>query len=1101
MHAPRQFVVLGLWCAALLPACGAREAGGADVDAGPTLIARVTLDAGGTRVTAVTALAQAHASSDAPRARAQGVLGAIRAHRPFADRLGASMKLAREGDRFHASRATSPSPWSVVGEHLDVSLPLHADGTTRLAIEGAPTVSLALTPLDVAHVQSELVDGALVAVDAVQAIATGDPAGAIDASRADDVVQLVDARGFEELRLVRTPPSLGAPHSPDAARVITRYRIERGPGVAALRLREGRVEALDREGVVRIATAPMVAFGADGAARALEVSLEADDVLRVELDPRGLALPIAIDPAWTATVSGMANGHTYGPALVLSTGKVLVLGGSAGPPADLYDPSTALFVATPPYAGTGPRDQPGGALLPGGDVLAGGGWGTSTGVTERYAPGTNTWATTATAAANVGVYVALASGLVLQVPTLSNKAQTYDASTGLWTDTGAFPSLKQNFEVTRLSSGKVLVTGGLANGSGAITSTADLYDPATRSFATASPMLVARTHHRTVLLGDGTVLVAGGANAAVVNVSTTEIYDPTTNKWTAGPPMLTPRAAFAFVPITGGFLAAGGGAAGGGGYISAAEIYDPTAKLWRAAAPMLTARSYAASTALPSTGGALIAGGLSVVGSSTAEVFTPRANGAPCVAGGDCTSTFCADGVCCNAACAGACQACDLVAAPGVCSAISGAPHAGHPTCGDALCKSGACVTSCASDAECAATAYCGGTCLPRKANGALCSAAKECTSGACADGVCCNVTCGGSCLACNLAGLSGTCSPRPATSACGALASCSGATLSPGGHCSGSDGTCTAAAASTCPGALKCANASSCLARCNSTADCATGTCSPVSGTCDGSVLDAGAGDSAVADSATADSASADSTTADSASADSGTPDTGTSVSDATTVDADGGQPTEKPNVTGTFVTCVRDGECASGHCSDGVCCDTACKEHCHTCILPGSPGKCVEAPVGVDLRGDCGAASQCLSTCGPGGACIGAGTGTLCARSRCLSASTGVGPAVCIRPGAACPSDEAVRFDCAPFACEPVFGACRNACTNTNDCAPGFLCDVGQRLCVAGAIPAASDAGGCSVEGSSAGATGGGEPWIAGGVVIAALGLARGARRRRRR
>ncbi|MBI5546013.1 MAG: Ig-like domain-containing protein [Deltaproteobacteria bacterium] len=47
---------------------------------------------------------------------------------------------------------------------------------------------------------------------------------------------------------------------------------------------------------------------------------------------------------------------------------------------------------------------------------------------------------------------------------------------------------------------------------------------------------------------------------------------------------------------------------------------------------------------------------------------------------------------------------------------------------------------------------------------GTACTSASQCLSSACADGVCCNSFCSGGCMACNLVGKSGTCSPHPVT-------------------------------------------------------------------------------------------------------------------------------------------------------------------------------------------------------------------------------------------------------------------------------------------------------------------------------------------------
>ncbi len=170
-----------------------------------------------------------------------------------------------------------------------------------------------------------------------------------------------------------------------------------------------------------------------------------------------------------------------------------------------------------------------------------------------------------------------------------------------------------------------------------------------------------------------------------------------------------------------------------------------------------------------------------------------------------------------------------------------------------------------------------------------------------------------------------------------------------------------------------------------------------------------------------------------------------------------DGGGATNVPptKLTGSFTRCAKNAECSTGHCVDGVCCDTACQDRCHSCVLPSTPGTCTQEPIGVDLRGECGAAETCSGTCGASGQCIGSTAGSMCARAKCTSATTGVGPAVCAAAGAVCPKEEAVAFDCAPYACEPAFGACRTSCATSNDCGGGFVCDPPSKTCVASAAP----------------------------------------------
>lgn len=202
---------------------------------------------------------------------------------------------------------------------------------------------------------------------------------------------------------------------------------------------------------------------------------------------------------------------------------------------------------------------------------------------------------------------------------------------------------------------------------------------------------------------------------------------------------------------------------------------------------------------------------------------TDQANGATCSAGTQCQSGFCVDGVCCNGACGGVCLACSAATKAsgvddGICDfAKNGSdPHdncqaQGAPTCqqdgecdgkgacrkyalgtvcgptscvnnvqtgyacngagsclggqaidcGAFLCTSGACKTSCTTEADCASDGYCdAGVCKTEQPNGQPCSVKEACTSHLCVDGVCCNALCGAQCEACDVEGAEGTCVP-----------------------------------------------------------------------------------------------------------------------------------------------------------------------------------------------------------------------------------------------------------------------------------------------------------------------------------------------------
>jgi hypothetical protein len=62
-------------------------------------------------------------------------------------------------------------------------------------------------------------------------------------------------------------------------------------------------------------------------------------------------------------------------------------------------------------------------------------------------------------------------------------------------------------------------------------------------------------------------------------------------------------------------------------------------------------------------------------------------DGAACAKAVECTSGFCADGLCCDTACTGQCEACDGSGTEGTCKPVKGDPRNGRATCdGDGVC-------------------------------------------------------------------------------------------------------------------------------------------------------------------------------------------------------------------------------------------------------------------------------------------------------------------------------------------------------------------------------------------------------------------------------
>ena len=127
---------------------------------------------------------------------------------------------------------------------------------------------------------------------------------------------------------------------------------------------------------------------------------------------------------------------------------------------------------------------------------------------------------------------------------------------------------------------------------------------------------------------------------------------------------------------------------------------------------------------------------------------------------------------------------------------------------------------------------------MAKKALGALCAAAGECSSGVCQDSVCCNSACAGDCQSCILPGKTGTCSFRPMGAACASPSSCINTATSAEvttRQCDGKSGTCQVTKSTCTPYKCTSAGAPKCFTSCSAHDQCLAGICDGVykPGTC----------------------------------------------------------------------------------------------------------------------------------------------------------------------------------------------------------------------------------------------------------------------------
>lgn len=257
------------------------------------------------------------------------------------------------------------------------------------------------------------------------------------------------------------------------------------------------------------------------------------------------------DPAtnsFTATAP-MATPRILHAAARLPDGRVLVAGGTSSlvdvttaitsvlASAEIWNPTTGLWTSAAAIGG--PRLGPALTTLSTGRVMCSG-----------------------------GVQVGFLFGIPISASSVTT-VQLYNPTTNSWAAGAAMPQARAGHQYNQvtLNDNRVLMSGGVVVPSllGATNATptngAEVYNPATNTWTVAN-MAAARSLHSATLLADGRVAVCGGAQGtftAPLSIDGVEVFNPATNSFAAATPLLAPRAGQAAVLLPDGILVLLGG--------------------------------------------------------------------------------------------------------------------------------------------------------------------------------------------------------------------------------------------------------------------------------------------------------------------------------------------------------------------------------------------------------------------------------------------------------------------------------------------------------------------------------------------------------------
>jgi N-acetylneuraminic acid mutarotase len=205
--------------------------------------------------------------------------------------------------------------------------------------------------------------------------------------------------------------------------------------------------------------------------------------------------------------------------------------------------------------------------------------------------------------------------------------EVYDPVSGTWSITGFLNSGRTHHTAGLLPDGTVLVTGGKGDYSGSALASVEIYDPISGTWKSAPPLSVPRYGHSATRLADERVLVAGGRfGSGTTDIhSSAEIYNPVSKTWTATGSLNTPRESHSATLLSDGRVLLIGGY--NQSWLGTAEIFDPLSGVWSEITAPLACHGVAHTATLMCDGKVFVVGGACESGTpgilNKTEIYDP----------------------------------------------------------------------------------------------------------------------------------------------------------------------------------------------------------------------------------------------------------------------------------------------------------------------------------------------------------------------------------------------------------------------------------------------------------------------------------------------